>query len=458
MIRRVIAAGTSSSAQRGRWEPLDRLMLALIVLTLPWEFTKRFFPVDWLELSRVVMVVAIGWLVMGAVRRRQRPRLEPRGLVLAVGALLAVELASYALTRWPNGPREIAVVLAYAALAAFVASVLRRRSDFRSIALIFIASGVIVAGLGIAEQLGEFYLWKDHPLEVLGRRNSTFADPNITARFLVLALVATLGLAATWRPPRRSMWIVLLIVVGIIEAGLVFTLSRSGWLIGLLALALWVPVALARRGAGLAMLVALATFVIVVLASPNAVRRAADVPEAGDPLPASTAPLARPAVTHLDALILRIPLDEVRRYLLRAGLAMFEDHPLTGLGLGGFQPELIGPYRNFIPADRQSRVTSLQHIEIIRIASEMGVVGLAALITMLAAAWWGLWRSARGSPWFDRVLAYGLASILLVIVLSSQSEGRFTTEPYLWLVIGGIAAFLRRGPDWAPLTIPDGSG
>lgn len=433
---------------------MDVVLLALIVLTLPWEFTKRLLPVEWLELSRLVMFVAIGWLAVRVTRWPPRVRLAPRGLIVTVCAVLIVELTSYGLTRWPNASREIAVVGAYVLLSAFVAATLRRRLDITWIAAVLVFSGLIVAGLGIAEQLGDFYLWKDHPLEVLGRRNSTFADPNITARFLVIALVATLAAFAIWRPRRRPMWVVPAVMVVVIEAGLVFTLSRSGWLIGALALLLWIPVGIIRRAAGVGAVIALATFVIVVGLSPNALRRAGDIPDVGEPLPPSSEPLVRPAVTSLDPLIARIPLDEVRRYLLRAGVAMFEDAPLTGLGLGGFQPELLGPYRNFIPSDRQSRVTSLQHIDIVRIASEMGLFGLIAVVALLGASWWGLWRSARGSPWVDRVVAYALALMLLVITLSSQSEGRFYTEPYLWLVIGGIAAFIRRGQDWAPVPAP----
>lgn len=451
-------AGSPPRTEAGPSTTIDRILLALILLTLPWEVTKRLFPVEWLEVSRLLMVVALGWLSIRALRVGPRIRVVPLGLTAAVLAVVVVELGSYAVTRWPNAPKEIAAIGAYALVGVFAAHSMRTRAHVVAMAAIFILSGLIVGGLGIAEQLGDFYLWKDHPLEVGGRRNATFADPNITARFLVLALIAILGALAVRRPRRLPTLLGSALLVVLVVGGLVFTLSRTGWLIGALIVLLWLPVGLARRLSGSGALLAVATFVVVIVLSPNALRRAGEIPDIGEPLPPTSEPFLRPATTTLDPLIERIPLDDVRRYLLRAGVAMFEDAPLAGVGLGGFQPKLLGPYRNFIPPDRRARVTSLQHVEVVRIASEMGIVGLVAFAGLLGTAWWGLWRAARGSPWADRVIAYALALMLLVIVLSSQSEGRFYTEPYLWLVLGSIAAFIRRGPGWAPQPIPAGPG
>jgi O-antigen ligase len=122
---------------------------------------------------------------------------------------------------------------------------------------------------------------------------------------------------------------------------------------------------------------------------------------------------------------------------------MFQDRPLLGIGLGGFAPEILGPYRSYIPEDRRSAPTSLQHTEVVRVAAETGIAGLAAFAAFILAVAIALRRAARGADPDDLVVVIAFATIGLTILLSAQMEGRFFSEPYLWLYLGALAAFVR---------------
>jgi hypothetical protein len=187
-----------------------------------------------------------------------------------------------------------------------------------------------------------------------------------------------------------------------------------------------------------------AAFVIGLIASPNALLRSNDLPAVGDETGGTpSGPVAERATTPLDEFVAKIPLDEVRRYLARGGVAMFEDHPVFGVGLGGFQSNLLGPYRNFIPYGDLTGVISLQHMDVLRVASEEGAIGLAAWLALLIAVGVTLARALR-APAADPPLVWAMGAGIVVILLASQTEGRFYLDPYLWLLIGLLAGAWRR--------------
>jgi O-antigen ligase len=124
---------------------------------------------------------------------------------------------------------------------------------------------------------------------------------------------------------------------------------------------------------------------------------------------------------------------------------MFEDHPVFGVGLGGFQSNLLGPYRNFIPYGDLTGVISLQHMDVLRVASEEGSIGLVAWLVLLMATGVTVARALR-APAADPPLVWAMAAGIVVILLASQTEGRFYLDPYLWLLIGLLAGAWRTMP------------
>jgi len=121
-------------------------------------------------------------------------------------------------------------------------------------------------------------------------------------------------------------------------------------------------------------------------------------------------------------------LHDNRRYLIGAGLRMFVDHPLVGVGLGGYREQLVSHYKTFIPANIPNPDT-VSHTALVTIAAEQGLVGLALIVVFLALLAREAVRNRRN------VWAMLPAALIVPILLYSQFEGRLMSEPYLWLCL-----------------------
>ena len=148
-----------------------------------------------------------------------------------------------------------------------------------------------------------------------------------------------------------------------------------------------------------------------------------------------------------------LAVDPVREYLIKAGIAMFLDHPFVGVGVGGFQPMLMGPYAEYMPAEYRAGGATLLHTHAVEVAAESGIVGLGAYAAFLATVGVILLRRMRRAVPVHRPLVGFLAAGVAIILVGGQTEGRFYDEPYLWLFIGmlaGVAAAMREGTGgWA---------
>ena len=137
-------------------------------------------------------------------------------------------------------------------------------------------------------------------------------------------------------------------------------------------------------------------------------------------------------------------LDLVRVYLIDAGWQMFLDHPVAGVGLGGYQHALTTTYSRFLP---ETPPATLSHTTAVTLLAEEGLVGVAlfgGFLILLAREVVGAWR--RRTPWSDWIV---IPAVLIPPILAySQLAGRMLEEPYLWLALGrkmdrfGVAAAL----------------
>jgi len=447
-------AGRGSNRDAGLiWGlPLVTWWLAAIVATLPLEASKLLFPIQQLEVSRILMIPAVTWVVLQVLRGR-RPM--PRGLTLASAAVLGLLAVSLLSTRWPDGLLLTAAPAAYFAFAVFVAAAVRSEKDLKAVGVALAVSGIGVAAIAIVQVLTGWYLWREGQLNVLDRANATFADPNITARMLgIVVIVFLVGLAGS--RVLRGGSILGFALLALAAAGLVMTQSRWSWAALAAVLLFWLLLERRNPRAYLGIGVFVLAVAITATLNATAISRASDIisgveaaiggPDrggAGSLDPNQPTAFAPPRTVIGNALLRRLPIDGVRLYLLEAGMAMWEDHPLVGVGTGGFRPELLGTYRDFIPADRRNDPVLLPHTFLGQITAENGWVGLGVLATFLWAVSVSVRQMIQGTTPLIRSSAIACGMAVLLVFLTSQAEGRFFSEPYLWLSIGVLGALQR---------------
>jgi O-antigen ligase len=262
-------------------------------------------------------------------------------------------------------------------------------------------------------------------LEEYFRVNSLFFDPNIYGRFLSLVM---LGLAAVllWERRRRDVYVAAALLA-VLWGGLVLTLSQSsfaGLLAGLFVLAaMRFPVR--RVAAGLLAVIILG--LVVVLAFPSALRL-----DLGD------------AESLDDA-------TSGRYELIRGGIDLARDRPITGWGSGAFAKAYLDEGFGL-----RREAVSASHTIPLTVAAEQGIVGLAVYIALLAAALARLLSGARGDPY----RAFVAAGFVAVIV-HTWMYAAFLEDPVTWalLAVGTSLAAARSasGARGTPAAVPAAS-
>lgn len=404
-------------------------LVPLIVATLPLEVSKIFIPflrapTPWagyemslLDISRVATLVAIAvWGLQGLARGRLA---VPRNPLSALAfLLLALGLLSLAWTPDPGrsaaeGLRLAFNVLTFLAVSHFVRT--RARLDAAVAALI--ASGAVVALFAIVQGTTGAGIWVTQLAgSSLRRANSTFADPNALAMFLDLVLALCLvSLRVVAHPLAR---LGLYATVALSVGGLVLSFSRAGWVVALLILALYAALRAVRQPR--------AAMALVLVAGSAAALGLALVPELGERLEQFSEPAAL----------------SVRPYLIDAGLLMFREHPLVGIGLGAYRYAATHEYAF---ANPYVWYVSASHTAVVTTAAELGLAGLALTAAFCWTAarqlWPLMWQAPRAR---DRAYATGFLLGLLALLVAGQSIGIFFEDPYLWILLALLVALRRQ--------------
>jgi len=395
--------------------------LAAAVLCLPLEFTTTFLHQ---QLSRfVLLLVGVAYVYLVAVRRRDF--VWPRSLsIWLLLALILASVLSWAATRAPHSINSLLDIALYPFVALLVANLPLSQRDHQRAWIVFVISGIAVALLGLVLYVTQLHIWTPN-LAVANRLNITFADPNITARFLTLAAcVAVLMFSARQGPA----WLAVSAVI-CCAVVLPMTWSRSGLALFVVCMVVIVVVALNQRRAAAIAGIALLAFAISTGVNPDTRQRAGDA--MATVATAVTGHSAGPSTTPIPGQE-GIALEDNRVYLVAAGLKMFRDHPALGVGFGGYQNAMLTTYRSFLP---QGYTDSVSHTSLITVLAEQGVVGAVLLVLFLLQ----LARDALGAR--NRHDAWSFWSTLpgtlvIPIFLFSQFEARFLQEPYLWLALG----------------------
>jgi O-antigen ligase len=206
------------------------------------------------------------------------------------------------------------------------------------------------------------------------------------------------------------------------SAALAATFTRSAWLGLAAALATLLGLARPRWLPALAAVVALA----LVLAPPSYRTRAWS---AFDP---------------------HEPFNLQRTYMWQSGLAMFRDHPLTGVGPGGMK-EIYDRYR---PPQATERAGHLHSVPV-QILASMGLAGLVAFVLLYGSlfACAGLGRRGTGMAAAVRL---GVTALLVGFLVNGLFEWNFGDEELLYplFVLCGMA-WAARGWDAGPAGRPE---
>jgi O-antigen ligase len=229
--------------------------------------------------------------------------------------------------------------------------------------------------------------------------NSVFLDPDIFGRYLAVVMIL-LAVALIYDLPQRVQGTVTL-VLALLWAGLVLTLSRSSLaalLVGLAVLASlrWKP--------GRALVVA-----VVVIAL------------------GAVAVAASPSTFGLNQGI--NGASSGRGGLVSGGLSLFGDRPVWGYGSGSFVTE----YR------RHNRLTatslSASHTIPVTVVAEQGLIGELAYLAFVISAILCVVRRTRGDP-----VRSAVAAAFIALVFHTLLYADFLEDPTTWVLLGiGLA-------------------
>jgi putative inorganic carbon (HCO3(-)) transporter len=234
--------------------------------------------------------------------------------------------------------------------------------------------------------------------------NSVFFDPDIFGRFLALVMILLAAVLLFGRDRREQL--ASGAVLAVLWAGLVLTLSRSSLaalLVGLVVLAAlrWRP---SRALIVAAAVVAVGALAVVISPNTFGLNQGLNGASSG------------------------------RGGLISGGASLFADRPVWGFGSGSFVKEYRAHHHN------GSQTLSASHTIPITIAAEQGLIGEAAYIALVLAAFACLLRGARGDP-----VRTAIAAAFIALAFHTLLYADFLEDPVTWALLG-VGAALARSP------------
>jgi hypothetical protein len=349
-----------------------------------------------------------------AVRDDRGGWLEAIGWVLAGVVVLYAIQAAYADDLSP-ALQNVAFFLApFAALYLLLTEVRWDRGALRTIVAVLAIEGVVFLVVGLVEYGAGELLWNDkvisgneaHPYF---RVNSLFWDPNILGRYLAVTMTVLAAIVAFGRRP-KEVWA----AAAVFAAFLVLLLISFSQTSSLALFAALLVLVACRWGVLRGIAAAVATTIVLA---------AAVVLIAGGGLSSET--------------------TSGRAGLIDGGLEIARDHPVSGVGSGGFAAEFTARYYEGEGFAAES------HTEPVTVAAEQGAIGLLAYVALLAvtvgallgATGLELRRRARGPA-----LAATLLAVYALMLVHSLGYAAFLTDPITWTVLAIAVAALRRAP------------
>lgn len=416
----------------------SRYLLPLLILSLPLEISRTWFPhldildkfgefVGVIYLGRIFTLAVVAYFIYSLLRSRWADQLLKSArdsLVETLRSPLFLALGAYIIwgafsVIWSIDPLQTMVGVARLALlwllGVAVYDLVKRREGLITVPVAFAVVSLFLAVIGIYELLTNNFIWLAEIYQPINRINATFVDANIYARFLLIGCIATaiLMYGATRMGKFMGVLVLALQIVALLGTG-----SRMGWLamiIAAIGLAALVP----RRIVVVSIIGVLALSGISIFLNQDLLSRVLDLTQ------------------NFWAV------STQRHYLITSGIEMFLQKPLQGIGLAGFQEAMLTTYASVV----QNGV-SLSHTALVTTAAELGIIGLGVLIAFFAVLYGRVACIRKGIKFSSEQLLdakryyWEIFAILAIttIFISAQGEGRFLEDPYLWILVGYLTA------------------
>jgi len=386
----------SSIGPELKWRDLFCL-LAVALLPL-FSYPLSWLPSAWTQFRYTIALplaaVSFVVLLLAAAKGALAPpwTLLPRNFLWPCGLLTMSWLVSVSLSQH----RDFSILVLPSTLgnlALFWAASSFSVDQLRKLCWIWLLVAAVVAVNGLAR------LGTEHEfVSTIGNRN-----------FLGVYLAAAIPLAVALGD-RRAAGLGAVLVVA-----LCFTKSRGAWLaLGIVTL-LWIVVVRPRGGSVRTRIsVAVASIGLVVLVGF----------------------LFRGYVQNQWR-------TDVRPVIWKGTLHMIGAHPILGCGLGTYWVQ-YAEFRlpEYFARPKAGNFTNHAHNELLEVAAEQGVVGLATLLWLWAAAVTVGLRAAANTTGTGRCLRYGLIGATLVFMFHAMVDVDLRSLPnqaLLWILLGLLA-------------------
>jgi hypothetical protein len=417
LVALALAVALALLFQKQRWAlPLVALLAAPARIPIPvgGETNNLLLP--------LYAVVGGATLWLGWSLWRGQPRAREFG---ALAWPLAAFVSWIGLSMaWTNDPNRGAVEMLafYLPFGLLALAIVRLDWDARAVTWLFrvlLAMAALFAVVGIGQWVTRSVFWNpnlkaDNAFATFYRVNSLFYDPSIYGRFLVVAILVSLAVIVfgPWR--RYDVFLTLAIVL--LWVGLFLSFSQSGFLsliVGVLVACLlrW------RRGgpaaAGAAAVLAMALG--IGFSHPAGTHQAADS--------SSQQELNRATRGRFD--------------LVKNGARIALDHPVVGVGVGGFTKA----YRARVKLPPLAKIPA-SHTTPVTVAAEAGIVGLGLFgWLVVTGALVPFWRTGSGTP-VVRVAGVACGLALTGIFVHSLFYNALFEDPLTWgfLALATLAA------------------
>lgn len=382
----------------------------------------------------VVAIAALGWLISPRPPRQGRSRIRALDIglgFLLFGAFFSMLFSNYIGSAWGGYLDLLRWALIYFLIGRIVTSSWR----FRIFVLVFVLLNFKMAQAGIRYYFHTLASWGSETVAVReGARAGSVGFFSNSADFgVAMCVVWPLTAMLLMMKPQKLFWRVLLLTASGVFLIAILVCGSRGAVVGA-ACVILAGIAVSKRKLGVVLMALLLVPGILFV------------------MPGASKLRFRSAVDYRDD-----PTASSRLMFWRAGLLMFRDNPLLGVGIHNFAETRRDHYAYL----GGTEVAWVPHSIYIEVLSELGLGGMIPTLTLIGLLFWlnaktrkqmlTLGAEKRGS--FEYCVASGL-DLALVGYLTSGAFVAVFYYPHMWVLLGmsvGLhRATMRLHPQPAP--------